>query len=29
MAGKSNITEYGFGQYGSAFVSVANTPICL
>ncbi len=27
MAGKSNITEYGFGQYGSAFTSTANTPI--
>ena len=27
MAGKSNITEYGFGQYGSAFTSAANEPI--
>jgi len=27
MAGKSNITEYGFGQYGSAFTSAANAPI--
>jgi len=27
MAGKSNITEYGFGQYGSAFTSTANEPI--
>ena len=27
MAGKSNITEYGFGQYGNAFTSTANEPI--